>query len=190
MDYKNGKIYALRSPHTDQVYIGSTTQPLSKRFYHHKASYKAWKIEKGLYTYSYKILEAGDAYIELIKDYPCNSKRELNREEGVIMRETQNCCNKRVEGRTKKEYRKDNKKEIKEHLKEWREDHKEEIREYNKQYREDEDHKEKMREYQKQYQKEKVGCRACKSMITKKHFKEHERTKKHQDNINHRNKDE
>jgi hypothetical protein len=35
--YENGKIYTLRC-HDDQtlIYVGSTTQPLYKRFYEHK----------------------------------------------------------------------------------------------------------------------------------------------------------
>ena len=38
--YANGKIYTIRSHQTDKYYIGSTTQPLSKRFYQHKQLYK------------------------------------------------------------------------------------------------------------------------------------------------------
>ena len=31
-DYKNGKIYSVRNTVNDDIYISSTTQPLSKRF--------------------------------------------------------------------------------------------------------------------------------------------------------------
>ena len=38
MDYTNGKIYVMRSNKTDKIYIGSTTQPLFKRFFQHKVN--------------------------------------------------------------------------------------------------------------------------------------------------------
>ena len=34
--YENGKIYAIRNNVNDMVYIGSTCNPLHKRFYDHK----------------------------------------------------------------------------------------------------------------------------------------------------------
>jgi predicted GIY-YIG superfamily endonuclease len=48
MDYKNGKIYAIRSHQTDEIYIGSTTQSLSKRFSNHKSKYKLYLEKKRL----------------------------------------------------------------------------------------------------------------------------------------------
>ena len=35
-NYQNGKIYKLVSPHTDEIYIGSTVARLCKRFGNHK----------------------------------------------------------------------------------------------------------------------------------------------------------
>ncbi len=35
MDYKNGKIHPIRNHTDDDVYVGSTTQSLSKRFSKH-----------------------------------------------------------------------------------------------------------------------------------------------------------
>jgi hypothetical protein len=49
--YENGKIYTIRSPHTDKYYIGSTIASLKKHFYQHKS---------GLYK-SKEIIDAGDA---------------------------------------------------------------------------------------------------------------------------------
>ena len=43
MEYKNGKIYSIRNSIDDDVYIGSTTQPLSKRFFWHKQGMKCKK---------------------------------------------------------------------------------------------------------------------------------------------------
>jgi hypothetical protein len=87
-DYQQGKIYALRSPNIDKVYIGSTTVPLSKRLGQHKAS-------KNTCT-SKQIIDAGEAYIELVEACPCESKDQLNKREGEIMRATVNCINRNI----------------------------------------------------------------------------------------------
>ena len=36
LDYSQGKVYKIFNTETNDVYIGSTTQSLSKRFYDHK----------------------------------------------------------------------------------------------------------------------------------------------------------
>ena len=87
-DYKNGKIYQILSPNTDKVYIGSTTQPLHKRFYEHKSRF----TKPDHYNASCEVIKAGDAKIELIEEYPCENKMELERREGQISRTTQNVC--------------------------------------------------------------------------------------------------
>jgi hypothetical protein len=84
-NYKEGKVYSIRSPHTDKVYIGSTVASLSKRFSQHKRTTHNCS--------SKQIIDAGDAYIELIEASPCNSKEELFRREAQIIRQTTNCIN-------------------------------------------------------------------------------------------------
>lgn len=96
MSYKNGKIYTLRSYQTDDVYYGSTTQPLSKRLSGHKAKYKCWQSGKYHYMSSFEIIKFDDCYIELYEDYPCNSKSELDRREGEIIRAEDNAINKHI----------------------------------------------------------------------------------------------
>ena len=39
-DYKNGKIYCIRNNINDDIYVGSTTQPLSKRMAWHRDAAK------------------------------------------------------------------------------------------------------------------------------------------------------
>ena len=73
-----GKIYAIRSPNTNKIYIGSTCQDLNKRFNGHKHSNT---------TTSQEIINSGQAYIELIKNYNCNNKIELRLKEGQIIKE-------------------------------------------------------------------------------------------------------
>lgn len=79
VNYKNGKIYCIRSPNTDMIYIGATAQVrLCNRMKSHRKSSNR--------TTSRKIIQAGDAYIELIENFPCNSKEELNAREAYFIR--------------------------------------------------------------------------------------------------------
>lgn len=112
-DYSKGKIYCIRSHKTDLIYVGSTCQPLSKRLNKHKTAYQAY-LKTGIIKYtSSKIYELDESpYIELIVNYPCSCLDELRREEGKFIR-SMDCVNRCVAGRTRKEYRDDNKEHIK-----------------------------------------------------------------------------
>jgi hypothetical protein len=79
-NYQNGKIYKITSPSTDKIYIGSTVQPLNKRFINHKSCYN-----RGLNKSSGKIIQYDDCQIELIEEYPCNTKNELEHREQYYM---------------------------------------------------------------------------------------------------------
>jgi len=82
-DYKNGKIYAIKSPQTDKIYIGSTTQSLNRRWHNHRNdNYNPNREEKR--CTSKKIMDHEDAYIELLEAFPCNTKQELNKREGEL----------------------------------------------------------------------------------------------------------
>ena len=151
-NYEEGKVYCIRSYATVGCYVGSTTQPLYKRFHQHKKDYTKWCENNNLaYVTSFKVLEHGvdDCYIELIENVNCNSKNELARREGEIMRITDNCVNKLIAGRTKKEYAEDNKEKIAEQLKKYRDDNREKIKENVKKYYDD--NKEKITEKDKKY---------------------------------------
>ena len=147
--YQQGKIYCIKSPHTSNIYIGSTIQPLSYRMSLHNYHYR--KHTKGEYSNlsSFDIIKFGDAYIELIENFPCANKEELEKREGEIIRESPNSINNNIAGRTKQQYYEDNKESILERHKQYYEDNKESIREHSKQYYED--NKESIREYAKQY---------------------------------------
>jgi hypothetical protein len=91
--YKNGKIYTIRSYKTDMFYIGSTTQSLSKRLSKHKQDFLRYK--KGKYKSklsSFQIIELDDAYIELLEECPSNSKLELEKREGELIRLHKDSC--------------------------------------------------------------------------------------------------
>ena len=129
--YQNGQIYAIRSYQTDMIYIGSTCTLLSKRFYEHKSNYKLQRK----YISSFEILKYDDAYIELLEDYPCKSKKELERREGQLIRENRELCvNVIVVGRTKKQYVEDNSATIKQKKKVYATKNTEKIKQYKQEY--------------------------------------------------------
>ena len=73
-------------------------------------------------------------YIELIEKCPCNDKDELRRTEGKYIRELKPSLNKRIEGRTLREYYIDNEEHFSQRAKYYNIDNKEYIREHKKQY--------------------------------------------------------
>ena len=100
--YQNGKIYKLTSIKTDKIYIGSTTRTLNQRLIIHRS--------KCNNTNSHLITEFKDFKIELIENYPCNTKRELLLREAHFIRLLKNkCVNKVIPCRTGKQYYEDNK---------------------------------------------------------------------------------
>lgn len=118
-DYSQGRIYAIRAPGTNDVYIGSTVMPLCKRMRNHRTDYKRWFEGKHPYTTSFAILDLQGAYIELIEEFPCQTKEQLNKREGEIIRETE-CVNKVIPGRTREERDKDKRKIINEYMRNYR----------------------------------------------------------------------
>ena len=144
--YKNGKIYKIVSDLTDKIYIGSTVQPLYKRYHEHNSHSK-----KGIVNCtSAELIKLGETRIELIEDYPCERKEQLNAREGYYIKLNKDICvNVRLSGRTQKEYYEDNKEKVLEKMKQYREANKEKIAEKDKQYREA--NKEKVAERMKKY---------------------------------------
>jgi hypothetical protein len=99
-NYQQAKAYVIRSvSRPDLIYIGSTTQRLSKRFNSHKLPSNT--------TSSRQIILLGDAYIELLEEFPCDNKEQLLKREGELIR-SHTCVNNRIAGRTPVEYRSDN----------------------------------------------------------------------------------
>ena len=96
--YQNGKIYKITSKQTDDVYIGSTIQSLNDRFACHKFEFKTSNNSAN------HILKYDDVIITLIELYPVNSKLELHQRERYHI-EKNDCVNKFIPTRSKKEYR-------------------------------------------------------------------------------------
>ena len=126
--YTRGQIYTIRSHLTDAVYVGSTIQPLCKRFSEHKRHYRMYKEGNMGYITSFDIfdIDLEGAFIELYEIYPCESKAELNRREGQVIR-GMDCVNKRVAGRTKAEWYQQNKQIHLDRVKEYQKNNKHKI---------------------------------------------------------------
>ena len=134
-NYKNGKIYMIypcvKNADKGDIYIGSTIQSLAERMRGHRHDYnhKCSNITSMILFEKYGL---ENCKIELIHNYPCDTKQELLREEGKIMRE-RDCVNKVLAGRTAIEYckywREKNADYDKERQLEWRQNNKEYVKE-------------------------------------------------------------
>lgn len=115
-DYQKSKIYKIYSLSNEElVYYGSTTQRLSQRKAEHVKDSK-----KEHYNGSSKIIiNNGNWKMELIQDYPCLNRFELETLEGQYIKNNK-CINIIVAGRSKQEYYEANKGIIKENHKIWR----------------------------------------------------------------------
>ena len=169
--YKNAKIYKLVDVDYKMCYIGSTIENLSKRMRKHRYDYTRCQVDNDFKKCCPKSVTLFENYglenvkIELIENFPCNSKEELRQREGYHIQNT-DCINRCLAGRDKITYNRQRyqkkKESILQQYKEYREKHKEEIRERRKQL---------------------YTC-ICGSISTFDHKARHERTKKHIDFIN------
>lgn len=106
--FKKARIYKITSPNTDKVYIGATRTGLNRRFTMHNMCFRSWQNGKQHLTTSFKILECGDAKIELIEELKNVNKQQISEREAEAQRNTLHCVNKKREGRTPEQYYKDN----------------------------------------------------------------------------------
>jgi hypothetical protein len=163
-DYKQGKIYTIRCKYDDSlIYVGSTVERLCVRMARHRASSKQDRcINFPLYQEVNKT-NWDDWFVELYEDCPCESKEQLNKKEGQIIREI-GTLNKKIAGRTTKEFYRENFQQMQQYHKQYRQDNFDKLREQKKQWRREnadrlnENNKQyyidniaKIQEYQKQY---------------------------------------
>lgn len=212
-DYSKGQIYKIVDNGQHLCYIGSTIQPLCVRIASHKRCYKSYlNNNKGHYVSVYSIFDkygVDNCKILWVKDFPCNSKKELEKEEGNIQKENE-CVNKVVAGRTMEQYYQDTKEDKKMASRLYHQNNRErsnnkkkqtyqENREYNcaqkRQYRKD--NPEKLKEQDRQAylrnkeqkqarKKEKVECE-CGDVVCRAHLSAHRKSKRHQQYIQNQN---
>ena len=102
-DYAAGKIYAVRcADDPDLCYVGSTVRPLTRRMdCHRSAAKRNARSDLGA-----EMRRCGPQrfYIELLEDYPCGSREELERKEGEWAQQIAT-LNKRTPGQTRPEWK-------------------------------------------------------------------------------------
>jgi hypothetical protein len=134
--YQDAKIYKIWDNCYNECYIGSTKGSLSQRMARHRHCYNSWKRDKRSLVTVYKMFdESGidNCKIELVADYPCNNLQELRKREGEYIR-SEACVNKRVKGRSRKEYHVDNRETLLKQHRRYYEEHRETRLEHQREY--------------------------------------------------------
>ena len=166
---QNGSVYQIWSPSSTDRYIGSTIQELSARMSGHRAAFKRWSADNTRnFCTSYGVLRFEDAKIELIEIVEFQSLSQLKAREGHHIR-AGDCLNKQVAGRTKAEYRVDNREELLKKNNAYNAAHREENNAYYAAHRAE----------QAARQGAKIECR-CGGRHTHGHTARHLKTKQHQ----------
>lgn len=185
VNYGLGKIYKIINDITNDIYVGSTCETLSKRMTKHREKIK-YCPERLFYKFVREIGGWEHFKIIMIEDYPCNRKEELFKREQYhkdLLKPTLNKNNAFTSETEKKEYQKNyqNTEEYKKGRKIYYEKNKETRKEYRLKNRE------KLKKYfselnqrpeRKEYRIQKIQC-ACGCIISRGCKARHEKTKKH-----------
>ena len=168
VNYQEGKIYKLSNKINEKFYIGSTTTELSKRKSKYQSNIKNSSLHQEINSIGWLDEQKRQIWIiELIENFPCNSKNELEAREGFYIRKYRQetpsiLLNIRNVGNpelSKKEavqkYRKANEKKIKEHQIEYRSTNKEVLN---------------------AKKREIVTCDICNSEVTRNSLSEHKKS--------------
>jgi len=149
-NYQNGKIYKVTCLTSNKCYIGSTTSTLKRRLWNHTSEYK----RKRLYYSIFEIFDGCNWKEELLENYPCDSRYELEERERYWIENTKNAVNKIIPTRTGKETREIRKEADLKRIKEWTNANKEKVEGYKKKHYEN--NKEKLKKRAKiSYEKNK-----------------------------------
>ena len=133
-DYKQGKIYTIRCKYDDSlIYVGSTVERLCVRMARHRCKSKRDESMHYLLYQEVNKTNWDDWFMELYQDYPCESKEQLNKREGQIIREI-GTLNKQIAGRSQQEYYRENFERWQQYHKQYNHDNAEKRIEYKKQY--------------------------------------------------------
>lgn len=104
-DYSYAKIYTIRcKSNHHHIYVGSTTNTLSRRLQYHK-SYSI--RHQNILLYSTIANNWDDWFIELYENFPCDNRKQLCKREGEIILLI-GTLNTKIAGRTSIEFQKQN----------------------------------------------------------------------------------
>ena len=168
--YENSIIYKLchcNDLENENIYIGSTTNFRTRKNQHKN---RCNNIKDGYYNLTvYQFIRDNGGWDEWqmipIEVFPCNYKKELEAKERYHIELLKSKLNKKIPGRTKKEYYEDNKEHLNNIKKKYQ-------KEYNK------DYYEVNKEILNEKAKEKVICEHCGFKSRKNHLTRHQKSKK------------
>ena len=187
MDYSKAKIYKIINGVSDDIYIGATCQPLSKRMAEHRISLKSSR-DKHVKLYQ-KMNEIGVEHFKilLIKETPCDNVEQL-RAIGEYIREL-GTLSSQIAGRTSSDYNKEYKERYYPQKKIYKENNRDIINEKSHEYYNSK--KEEINiKHKKRYEditSVKMTCNVCGTVRNKKNKPLHLRSKKHQEALNNLN---
>ena len=188
MGYDKAKIYQLVNDITDDIYIGSTCQPLSKRMAEHRISMRSSR-DHHIKLYQ-KMIEIGVEHfrIELIKECPCENIEQLRAIEGKYIREM-GTLNSHIAGRTSSDYKKEFKERYIPTYQSYRENNRDLLNEKNRIYYNERSETicAKHRQRYNEITSVKMTCDVCGTVHNKKNKPLHLRSKKHQEALNNLN---
>jgi len=185
VNYNNSIIYKLccKDVTITDIYVGSTTNFIQRKRAHKNSCFNENNKKYNFNVYRF-IREHGgwcNWSMVQIENYNCENKRELETRERYWFEELKAKLNSKFPSRTRKEYRENNKKIIKEKKREYNENNKEIVQEYSKEYYEK--NKGKAKEYYEinkqkllETAKQKVNCDICNKRINKSSIARHKRT--------------
>ena len=134
---KLGRVYKLVSTESQDVYVGSTWGRLRQRLNGHKNDYKQYiEGRRKTRSTSFELIKFTDVRIEQIYEGTFKNSKELREMEGKFMLETENCINKKIAGRSHRDYYLANIEKHREKCREYNKTHKAEISANEAAYRE------------------------------------------------------
>lgn len=117
----NFNIYRISSKTQPELnYIGSTKKSLEERMKEHLAQYLQYTNGNGSYCSSFDVIQTGDIKIEFLES---TTQEQRYIREGVyikLLKSVNSCCNKKIAGRSQKQWQEQNKDRMKETQKQWR----------------------------------------------------------------------
>lgn len=87
-------VYVIISPHTDDVYIGCTFQPIETRLQQHRCHFCMYVRDEFAYCTSFEVVQYIDVSIGLLEQTGATTRVELNQYERKWRQKVKNCVNK------------------------------------------------------------------------------------------------
>lgn len=183
MNYNNGKIYKLYITGIEDIcYIGSTTETLSERLCKHR--HQAFNDKQNKCVSHQLFQDNNEVVIELVEDYPCESKKELEERERFWIERYPDCINKNIPTRGWKERWYANHEHNLSKHREWLAKNKEYVSQKQKERRlanldearrKDRECRERRKEEANAHKREKVECPICKKMMNRNSVSDHKK---------------